>query len=169
MDATRTKVDYLIKVYQEVEKAGADMINVPDTVGIMRPSAMKDFVKKIYDTVKIPIDVHCHNDFGLAVANSLAAVEAGARQVQVAVNSLGERAGNADLAETVMSLHSITTSSNLGFGGAFLALISSNSFTLFGFLVVTIQRSGCSSASAIRSWLSTNTQDPCWHFNLPRR
>ena len=67
----------------------------------------KDFVKKIHDTVKIPIDVHCHNDFGLAVANSLAAVEAGARQVQVAVNSLGERAGNADLAETVMSLHSI--------------------------------------------------------------
>ncbi len=107
MDATRTKFDYLIKVYQEVEKAGADMINVPDTVGIMRPSAMKDFVKKIYDVIKIPIDVHCHNDFGLAVANSLAAVEAGARQVQVAVNSLGERAGNADLAETVMSLHSI--------------------------------------------------------------
>ena len=107
MDATRTDTDYLLRVYQDVEKAGADTINVPDTVGIMFPSAMKELIKKIYDTVKIPIDVHCHNDFGLAVANSLAAVEAGARQVQVTVNSLGERAGNADLAETVMSLHSI--------------------------------------------------------------
>ncbi|MDD4898603.1 MAG: 2-isopropylmalate synthase [Methanocellales archaeon] len=107
MDATRTNTDYLLRIYKEVEKAGADKINVPDTVGITHPSAMKELIKNIYNTVKVPIDVHCHNDFGLAVANSLAAVEAGARQVQVAVNSLGERAGNADLAETVMSLHSI--------------------------------------------------------------
>ncbi|UZE91780.1 MAG: 2-isopropylmalate synthase [Methanosarcinales archaeon] len=107
MDATRTDMDYLLKVYQDVEKAGADIINVPDTVGVMVPSAMHKFISEIHGAVKIPIDVHCHNDFGLAVANTLAAVEAGAQQVQVTINGLGERAGNASLEETVMSLHSI--------------------------------------------------------------
>jgi len=71
------------------------------------PSAFYRFVKDICDDVNMVVDVHCHNDFGLAVANSLAAVEAGAREVQVCVNGLGERAGNANLAETVMSLHAI--------------------------------------------------------------
>ncbi|MCD5409926.1 MAG: 2-isopropylmalate synthase [Methanocellales archaeon] len=107
MDATRTDMKYLLDVYQSVEKAGADIINVPDTVGVMIPSLMYQFIKDIRGIVNAPIDVHCHNDFGLGVANTLAAVEAGAQQVQVTVNSLGERAGNADLAETVMSLHSI--------------------------------------------------------------
>lgn len=107
MDATRTNMKYLLDVYQIVEKASADTINVPDTVGVMTPSLMYRFIEEIHSTVNIPVDVHCHNDFGLAVANTLAAVEAGAQQVQVTINSLGERAGNADLAETVMSLHSI--------------------------------------------------------------
>jgi 2-isopropylmalate synthase len=107
MDATRTDVDYLINIYKSVEGAHCDIINVPDTVGVIVPSAMYKLIEEIAKNVKIPIDVHCHNDFGLAVANSLAAVEAGASQVQVTINGLGERAGNADLAETVMSLHSL--------------------------------------------------------------
>jgi len=107
MDATRTDFDYLIKVFTAAEEAGADIINIPDTVGVIIPQAMRTLTKSVYDRVKIPIDVHCHNDFGLAVANTLAAVEGGAREMQVAVNGLGERAGNADLEEAVMSLVSI--------------------------------------------------------------
>ncbi len=107
MDATRTDVDYLISIYKGVEEAHCDIINVPDTVGVIVPSAMYKLVGEVAKNVKIPIDVHCHNDFGLAVANSLAAAEAGASQVQVTINGLGERAGNADLAETVMGLHSL--------------------------------------------------------------
>lgn len=107
MDATRTDVDYLINIYKGVESAHCDIINVPDTVGVIVPSAMYKLIGEIAKNIKIPIDVHCHNDFGLAVANSLAAVEAGASQVQVTINGLGERAGNADLAETVMGLHSL--------------------------------------------------------------
>ncbi len=107
MDATRTDLDYLLEVFKVVENAGCDIINVPDTVGVMVPSAMYTLIRKIDENVNIPIDVHCHNDFGLASANSLLAVEAGARQVQVTINGLGERAGNADLAQTVMSLHSM--------------------------------------------------------------
>ena len=107
MDATRTDIDYLLEIYKGVESAHCDIINVPDTVGVCVPSAMIKLIGEIASNVKIPIDVHCHNDFGLAVANSLAAVEAGASQVQVTINGLGERAGNADLAETVMGLHSL--------------------------------------------------------------
>lgn len=107
MDATRTDMDYLIEIFKAVEDAGADAINIPDTVGVARPVTMKAIVAEVYDNVRIPIAVHCHNDFGLAVANSLAALEAGAKQVQVTMNSLGERAGNADLAQTVMSIHSL--------------------------------------------------------------
>lgn len=107
MDATRTDMDYLIRISKAAEDAGADVLNLPDTVGVASPFAMRCLTAEVYKNVKIPIAVHCHNDFGLAVANSLAAVEAGARQVQVTMNSLGERAGNADLAQTVMSLHSI--------------------------------------------------------------
>jgi 2-isopropylmalate synthase len=107
MDATRTDVDYLVRICKAVEDAGADAINLPDTVGVAAPPAMRWLVGEVVKNVHIPIAVHCHNDFGLAVANSLAAVEAGAKQVQVTLNSLGERAGNADLAQTVMSLESI--------------------------------------------------------------
>ncbi|MCK4937037.1 MAG: 2-isopropylmalate synthase, partial [Methanosarcinales archaeon] len=107
MDATRTDFDYLRQISIAVQEAGCDVINVPDTVGVFVPSAMKALIADIKQDITIPIDVHCHNDFGLAVANSLAAVEGGALQVQVTINGLGERAGNADLAETVMSLQSI--------------------------------------------------------------
>ncbi|MEE8403152.1 MAG: 2-isopropylmalate synthase, partial [Candidatus Hydrothermarchaeaceae archaeon] len=107
MDATRTDMDYLVKIFKAVEDAGADIINIPDTVGVMMPRAMRAITAEVFEAVKIPIDVHCHNDFGIAVANSLAAVEAGAREVQCTINGLGERAGNASLEEIVMSLVSI--------------------------------------------------------------
>lgn len=107
MDATRTGLDYLIELYKTAEEAGADILNVPDTVGVSEPFSIFKLVEEIHRAVKVPISIHCHNDFGLAVANSLAAVKAGASQVQVSVNGLGERAGNADLVETVMSLNSI--------------------------------------------------------------
>jgi len=107
MDATRTSPEFLHRIFRAVEEAHCDIINIPDTVGVAVPSSFYRFVKDICDDVHMVVDVHCHNDFGLAVANSLAAVEAGAREVQVCVNGLGERAGNANLAETVMSLRSI--------------------------------------------------------------
>ncbi|MBN1762672.1 MAG: 2-isopropylmalate synthase, partial [Methanomicrobia archaeon] len=107
MDATRTELDFLVELFKTAEDAGADILNVPDTVGVSEPFAIYELVGEIYRAVHVPISIHCHNDFGLAVANSLAAVKAGASQVQVAVNGLGERAGNADLVETVMSLNAI--------------------------------------------------------------
>ncbi len=107
MDATRTDVDYLIRIFKAVEEAKADVINIPDTVGVAIPSYMKYLTSEVVKNVNIPVDVHCHNDFGLAVANTLAAVEAGAREVQVTVNGLGERAGNASLEQVVMCLHSL--------------------------------------------------------------
>ncbi|CAB3288538.1 2-isopropylmalate synthase [Methanocaldococcus lauensis] len=106
-DATRTELDYLIEVYKKAIDAGADIINVPDTVGVMIPRAMYYLINELKKEIKVPISVHCHNDFGLAVANSLAAVEAGAEQVHCTINGLGERGGNAALEEVVMSLMSI--------------------------------------------------------------
>lgn len=103
-DATRTEFEYLKEIYKAVEDAGADYINVPDTVGVMVPTSMKWLISNLYEHLSIPISVHCHDDFGLAVANSLVSVEAGARQVHATVNGLGERAGNASLEEVVMSL-----------------------------------------------------------------
>jgi 2-isopropylmalate synthase len=107
MDATRTEPAYMMEVFKAVQDAGCDIINVPDTVGVMSPSAMCRMIKDVAKEIRIPIDVHCHNDFGLAVANSLMAVEAGASQVQVTINGIGERAGNADLSQTVMGLTAI--------------------------------------------------------------
>ncbi|HTX44420.1 MAG TPA: 2-isopropylmalate synthase, partial [Methanocella sp.] len=107
MDATRTDVDYLVRIFKAAEDAGADALNIPDTVGVAAPPAMRWLTAQVAKEVRVPIAVHCHNDFGLAVANSLAAVEAGATQVQVTLNSLGERAGNADMAQTVMGLEAI--------------------------------------------------------------
>ena len=81
-----------------------DYINVPDTVGVMIPVSMRYLISELKNYLKVPLSVHCHNDFGLAVANSLSAVEAGAEQVHVTINGLGERAGNASLEEVVMAL-----------------------------------------------------------------
>ena len=107
MDATRSEIHFLKQVCQVAEKAGMDSLNVPDTVGIMTPKTTVQLIEELKTVVKVPISTHCHDDFGLAVANSLAAVEAGAAQVHVAVNGLGERAGNASLEEVVMAQHSI--------------------------------------------------------------
>ncbi|AGK60190.1 2-isopropylmalate synthase [Archaeoglobus sulfaticallidus PM70-1] len=107
MDATRTEIDYLKEIYKAVEEAGVDIINVPDTVGVATPFRFHNLIKELREHLKVPIDVHCHNDFGLAVANTHAAVLAGADQVQVTVNGIGERAGNASLAEVVMILKSL--------------------------------------------------------------
>jgi 2-isopropylmalate synthase len=107
MDATRTQPVFLKKICQAAEKAGMDRLNVPDTVGIMIPRTMQKLIEDLRKVVNVTISVHCHDDFGMAVANSLAAVEAGATQVHATINGLGERAGNASLEEVVMALHMI--------------------------------------------------------------
>ena len=105
MDATRSELPYLKKVCKAAQEAGMDRLNVPDTVGIMIPKTMAKLIEELKTVVTVPISVHCHDDFGMAVANSLAAVEAGASQVHCTINGLGERAGNASLEEIVMALH----------------------------------------------------------------
>ncbi len=107
MDATRSEMPFLLRVCKAAQDAGMDSLNVPDTVGIMIPKTTAKLIEDIKAVVSVPISIHCHDDFGLAVANSLAAVEAGAAQVHVAVNGLGERAGNASLEEVVAALHVI--------------------------------------------------------------
>ena len=108
-DATRSDVDYLCEVLDVAVDAGASVLNVPDTVGYTTPSEFTHLVQQVRERVvrnrDVIISVHCHNDLGLAVANSLAAIEAGARQVECTVNGIGERAGNASLEEIVMALH----------------------------------------------------------------
>ncbi|QIW23403.1 2-isopropylmalate synthase [Sulfolobus sp. S-194] len=104
-DATRTDKDFLLKAVSTAIEAGADRINIPDTVGVMHPFKFYDLIKDIVSVTKDKIvSVHCHNDFGLATANSIAGVMAGARQVHVTINGIGERAGNASLEEVVMAL-----------------------------------------------------------------
>ena len=110
-DASRTDLDYLLKVYEAVVDAGASTVNIPDTVGYAIPSEFGSLVGRVVDLVgrDATISVHCHNDLGLATANTLAAVQAGARQVEVTINGLGERAGNASLEEVVMALRTRPT------------------------------------------------------------
>lgn len=106
-DATRTDTEFLIAVSQAVVEAGAKTVNLPDTVGYCVPTEMARVIKAVAKALEgtgTILSCHCHNDLGLAVANSLAAVEAGARQVEVALNGIGERAGNAALEEVVMAL-----------------------------------------------------------------
>jgi 2-isopropylmalate synthase len=107
-DATRSDWDYLAKVFSTAVEAGALTLNVPDTVGYTYPeefSRLISYLKQnVKDSDKITFSVHCHNDLGLAVANSLAAVKAGARQVECTVNGIGERAGNCSMEEVVMTL-----------------------------------------------------------------
>jgi 2-isopropylmalate synthase len=108
-DATRSDINYLCEVLEAAVDAGASVLNVPDTVGYTTPAEYTQLVQQVRERVvrdrDVTISVHCHNDLGLAVANSLAAIEAGARQVECTVNGIGERAGNASLEEIVMALH----------------------------------------------------------------
>ena len=109
MDATRTDPAYLHQLLTAVIDAGATTVNIADTVGYAIPDEFGRFLENIRANVpnidKAVLSVHCHNDLGLAVANSLAALKAGARQIEVCVNGLGERAGNASLEEVVMAIH----------------------------------------------------------------
>ena len=107
-DATRSDPDFLCEVLQAVVDSGATTLNIPDTVGYTMPAEYERLIRKICQTVQgenLVISSHCHNDLGMAVANSLAAVAAGARQVECTINGIGERAGNAALEELVMALH----------------------------------------------------------------
>jgi len=107
MDATRADLDFLKKLCLAAQDAGADRINIPDTVGIMTPKKAYTLFYEIRDISRIPISVHCHNDFGMAVANSISALRAGANQVHATINGLGERAGNASLEEIVVALKAL--------------------------------------------------------------
>ncbi len=105
-DASRTEDAFLLDIYEAVTEAGASTLNIPDTVGYAIPSEFGALVGRVKERIGdgAVISVHCHNDLGLATANTLAAVQAGARQVEVTINGLGERAGNASLEEVVMAL-----------------------------------------------------------------
>jgi 2-isopropylmalate synthase len=107
-DATRTEPDFLCRVLDAVVEAGATTLNIPDTVGYTVPAEFGDLITTIRQRVKgienVTISAHCHNDLGMAVANALAAVAAGARQVECTINGIGERAGNASLEEVVMAM-----------------------------------------------------------------
>jgi 2-isopropylmalate synthase len=108
MDATRTEEDYLCRVVEIAIKAGATTINIPDTVGYTYPNESAKIIRMLLERVpgadSIIFATHCHNDLGMATANALAAVEAGARQIECTINGLGERAGNTALEEVVMAL-----------------------------------------------------------------
>jgi len=107
-DATRTEWDFLVKCCDAAIAAGATTINIPDTVGYTHPAEYRDLIKRLRETIpdadKVVWSTHCHNDLGMAVANSLAGVEGGARQIECTINGLGERAGNAALEEIVMAM-----------------------------------------------------------------
>ena len=103
-DASRTDREFLRKVFGEVAKAGADRVNIPDTVGYSTPEYMAEITRDTVEVTKLPVSVHCHNDFGLAVANSLSGIHAGAACAHVTINGIGERAGNASLEELSMAL-----------------------------------------------------------------
>ena len=107
-DAARTEIDFLCRVVEAVIEAGATTVNIPDTVGYATPAQMEHVIKSLVDRVpnidKAVISVHCHDDLGLAVANSLAGVQGGAGQIECTINGIGERAGNCSLEEIVMAL-----------------------------------------------------------------
>ena len=106
-DATRTSIDVLIRFAEAVVTAGATTVNLPDTVGYTTPAEMADIVDKVSRALgdRAVVSVHCHDDLGLAVANSLAGVQAGARQIECTMNGIGERAGNCSLEEVVMAMN----------------------------------------------------------------
>lgn len=106
-DATRTRMDFLKEIFSAVTDAGAEIIDIPDTVGVGIPEGISWIVDEVKSVTDATIAVHCHNDMGLAVANTLAAIEAGATQAHCCINGIGERAGNAALEEVVVSLKSM--------------------------------------------------------------
>ena len=115
-DASRTEVEFLLEAFEAAVAAGASVINVPDTVGYAEPKEFGGLVQQVVKLVgkRAIVSTHCHNDLGLATANTLAGIQAGAGQVEVTINGLGERAGNASLEEVVMALRTRPSQ----FGGA---------------------------------------------------
>jgi methanogen homocitrate synthase len=103
-DATRTDMEFLKQIYKKAESYGADRVHIADTVGAINPQAMYYLVKELKKDVKAEISLHCHNDFGLALSNSISGLLGGANAVSTTVNGIGERAGNTSLEELVMSL-----------------------------------------------------------------
>jgi 2-isopropylmalate synthase len=120
-DATRSDPSFVVAVCQVAVEAGATTVNIPDTVGYATPNDYGILIRRIVEEVKgdredVVVSTHCHNDLGLAVANSLAAVEAGARQVEGAINGIGERAGNTSIEEVVMALRVRADAYGVGVG-----------------------------------------------------
>lgn len=114
-DASRTDPEFLIDMCKEMNNKGIERISIPDTVGIMRPRGMYNLVKMVYDNIdksKTMLDVHCHNDVGLALSNALSGCEAGADQIHTTIDGLGERTGIPALAETAVALNLIYKSNN---------------------------------------------------------
>ncbi|MDA4132462.1 MAG: 2-isopropylmalate synthase, partial [Thaumarchaeota archaeon] len=107
MDATRTDIEFFKQVVKAVSDAGADRFDIPDTVGIATPQRIEEYVKAARSVSDIMISMHCHNDYGLAVANSFAGVMAGADQAHVTINGIGERSGNTSLEEFVMGCRNL--------------------------------------------------------------
>jgi len=106
-DTSRTDTDYLKTLYKTAVDEGADRALAYDTLGVMSPQATFTWIRKLKEAVNVPFQYHCHNDFGLAVANTCAAVTAGVEYIDIVVNGLGDRAGNANFEETIMSLESL--------------------------------------------------------------
>ncbi|WP_101476718.1 LeuA family protein [Candidatus Nitrosotalea bavarica] len=111
-DGSRADPEFLMQVCKAISEAGVDRISLPDTVGIMRPNGMYNFVKSIRDEIDTPLDVHCHNDIGLALANSLAGCDGGADQIHTTIDGIGERTGIPALAETAVALTYLYNSPN---------------------------------------------------------
>lgn len=111
-DGSRADPEFLMQVCKAISDAGVDRISLPDTVGIMRPNGMYNFVKSIRDEIKTPLDVHCHNDIGLALANALAGCDGGADQIHTTIDGIGERTGIPALAETAVALTYLYRSPN---------------------------------------------------------
>ena len=114
-DASRTDPEFLLEMCKEMNQRGIERISIPDTVGIMRPQGMYNLVKMVYDNIdssKTSLDVHCHNDVGLALSNALSGCDGGADQIHTTIDGLGERTGIPTLAETAVALNLIYKSNN---------------------------------------------------------
>ncbi|MCY3853677.1 MAG: 2-isopropylmalate synthase [Thaumarchaeota archaeon] len=113
-DATRTERNFLKKVFKEVAGAGADTIDIPDTVGYATPQYIGEITKDAIDVTRLPVSIHCHDDFGLSVANTISAIQNGAKCAHVTINGIGERAGNTPLEELVMALKCLQFKKKMG-------------------------------------------------------
>jgi len=111
-DGSRAEPEFLMKVCKAIEEAGVDRISLPDTVGIMRPIGMYNFVKSVRDEINTPLDVHVHNDIGFALANAFSACDAGVDQIHTTIDGIGERTGIPSLAEVAVALHFLYKSPN---------------------------------------------------------